>query len=187
MIKPSELNLSSLPSVSIENRSQLPSTPCIYFAIDALGVVQYIGRSVNPKFRWVAHHKQSTLQKIGSIKISYLFIDLPELLPSIEEALIEWFQPQLNLISSGRGMARFASDQIVYVPGLSQRLQELWISGGKQGYNRFSVAKAARHLDLTECYWKKLLNGETEDRVSVDLLRKIERFFAVDFGVKIND
>jgi GIY-YIG catalytic domain len=78
-----------------QERSQLPSIPCIYFAIDSLGTVQYIGRSVNPQQRWVQHHRHSQLSKIGKVRIAYLFADA-DLLPSVEAALIKWFQPRLN-------------------------------------------------------------------------------------------
>ena len=96
MINPSDINLCALPSVPLEDRSRFPQTPCIYFAIDSQDVIQYIGRSVNPKNRWVTHHKQAALQNVGSIKIAYLFVDSPELLPDIEAALIKWFHPTLN-------------------------------------------------------------------------------------------
>ncbi len=43
-INPATIDPLALPSVSLQERSQLPTTPCIYFAIDSQGVVQYIGR-----------------------------------------------------------------------------------------------------------------------------------------------
>ena len=187
MINPSELNLSTLPWLPLEAKSAFPRKPAIYFAIDSQDSIQYIGRSNDVRERWKNHHRYEELAAIGGVRVVYLFIEAPELLPEIEAALIDWFQPQLNLISSGRGAASFDSEQVVSVPGLSKRLQELWISGGKRGFNRFSISKVSRHLDLTECYWRKLLNGETGDSISVDLLRKIEGFFSVDFGVKFND
>ena len=62
MINPSELQLSELPSVSLDDRSQLPETPSIYFAMSN-GVVQYIRRSVNPRQRWAAHHRYEQLSE----------------------------------------------------------------------------------------------------------------------------
>jgi len=96
MINPSELNLLVLPSVALSDWKQLPCTPCIYFAIDSFGAVQYIGRSVNPRSRWARHHRRNQLDAIGNVCIAYLSVDLPELLPEIEEALIAWFKPPLN-------------------------------------------------------------------------------------------
>ncbi|MFN6537928.1 MAG: hypothetical protein RM021_016355 [Nostoc sp. EkiNYC01] len=96
MINPSAINPLALPSVPLDQRSLLPQKPCIYFAIDSQGVVQYIGRSVNPKARWALHHKYFELKDILSIRISYLHIDDLSLLSQIEAALIAWFNPPLN-------------------------------------------------------------------------------------------
>lgn len=45
-MNPSTINISNFPSVELEMRAQLPQTPCIYFAIDSSGEVQYIGQSI---------------------------------------------------------------------------------------------------------------------------------------------
>lgn len=85
----------SLPFVVIEAKANLPTEPCIYFAIDRFGVVQYIGKSVNPKRRWGNHHRYDELSEIGSIRIAYLYVDA-DLLNEVEAALIKQFKPQLN-------------------------------------------------------------------------------------------
>lgn len=96
MINPQSINPSTLPSVSLPDREQLPTTPCVYFAIDEQGVVQYIGRSVNPQARWRCHHRYQQLSGMSGIKISYLLLEEAELLPEVEAALISFFQPRLN-------------------------------------------------------------------------------------------
>jgi hypothetical protein len=95
MINPQSLDLSTLPCLALEEKSNLPSQSAIYFAIDFQGNIQYIGRSVNLRQRWTAHHKFSELHEMGDIRIAYLFIDV-DLLPDVESALIEWFKPILN-------------------------------------------------------------------------------------------
>lgn len=101
MIDPTSINFLTLPSVALEERSQLPEVSCIYFAIDSLGAVQYIGRSTNVRRRWVKnHHHFEKLTKIGGVQISYLYCE-PELLPDIENALIKWFNPPLNTLRQG--------------------------------------------------------------------------------------
>lgn len=95
MINPQTINPLTLPSMALNERSQLPSQPCIYFAIDSQGVVQYIGRTVNLQARWLKHHRYKQLAQSEDIRIAYLFIE-PDLLPEVEIALIEWFNPQLN-------------------------------------------------------------------------------------------
>ena len=97
MINPSEINLSSLPWLPLEERSAFPRQPAIYFAIDAQDQIQYIGRSIDPKLRWSGHHRYEQLAAIERVRIAYLFVDSPELLPAIEAALIEWFDPPLNV------------------------------------------------------------------------------------------
>lgn len=96
MINPQTINPLELPSISLEMRSQLPTTPSIYFAIDSQGVIQYIGRSINPRQRWVDHHRFEQLDEIGQVKIAWLPVSEEDLLDEIEEALIEYFNPVLN-------------------------------------------------------------------------------------------
>ena len=99
-INSSELDLKSLPWLPLEEKTAFPSKPAIYFAIDSLSNIQYIGRSNNVRTRWGKHHKYEQLSLIGGVKIAYLFVDLPELLPEIEQALIVHFDPPLNTIKA---------------------------------------------------------------------------------------
>ena len=96
MLDPSEIDFKKLPSVSIENRRQLPESSCIYFAIDSQDKIQYIGMTVNVKKRWRHHHRFEELEQIGGIRIVYLEVSEPALLPAIELALIKYFSPFLN-------------------------------------------------------------------------------------------
>lgn len=96
VITPKSLNLSTLPSLPLAERRHLPASPGIYFAIDSLGVVQYIGRSVNICQRWQNHHRCSVLDAIGNVNIAWIEVSKPSLLDEIEQALIEYFNPPLN-------------------------------------------------------------------------------------------
>ena len=96
MITPQTINPLTLPSVPLEMRSQLPTIPCIYFGIDSERVVQYIGRSINLQQRWIQHHRQHQLKNMSAVQITWLAVDTLDLLPEIEAALIEWFNPRLN-------------------------------------------------------------------------------------------
>jgi hypothetical protein len=95
MINLSSINPMMLPFVPLEDRSALPLDPCIYFAIDSQGTIQYIGRSVNPRQRWQYHHRHDDLVQMTGVRIAYLNLDA-DLLPVVEKALIEWFNPPLN-------------------------------------------------------------------------------------------
>lgn len=96
MITPQSLDLSTLPSVTLERRCELPQESGIYFAIDTENVVQYIGLSKNIQRRWLQHHRYDVLATIDGVRIAYLLVSDVTLLPEIEAALIEWFQPILN-------------------------------------------------------------------------------------------
>lgn len=95
MISPESIRVESLPSVPLHDRKALPSNPCIYFAIDGQGGIQYIGRSVNPRQRWANHHRYQDLLSLGGVRISYMPVE-PELIDAVERALISWFEPPLN-------------------------------------------------------------------------------------------
>lgn len=98
MFSPESLNLETLPAVSLENRKRLPQTAGIYFAIDAAGVVQYIGQSINLRQRWASsHHRLSALEVIVDVQIAWLKISDIGLLNQVEQALIEYFDPPFNI------------------------------------------------------------------------------------------
>lgn len=113
MINPSTIDLKALPWLPLEEKTAFPRRPAIYFAIDSLGNVQYIGRAKNVHSRWGKHHKYQALSAIADIKIAYLFIDTPELLPDIEQALIGYFDPPLN-IATGRPRRTRPYDRVNY-------------------------------------------------------------------------
>lgn len=98
-INPKTLDIKTLPWLPLEEKAAFPKKSAIYFAIDSQGTVQYIGRSANVRQRWGNHHKYDVLSEIGNVKIAYLFVDAVELLPKIEAALIEWFNPPLNFLA----------------------------------------------------------------------------------------
>jgi hypothetical protein len=97
MIDPQSIDLASLPWLPLTERSAFPRQPAIYFAIDSLGKVLYVGISKDPKRRWLQHHRYEQLQQAGKIKVAYLFVDDIALLKPIENALIAWFRPPLNV------------------------------------------------------------------------------------------
>ena len=96
MITPNSFDITTLPSLCLSRRRELPRTSAIYFAIDSLGQVQYIGQSTNLRHRWASHHRQFQLQAIDSVRIAWLQCDDVLLLPEIEKILITWFEPPLN-------------------------------------------------------------------------------------------
>jgi hypothetical protein len=103
---PKQLNLSSLPSIPLDERKNLPECSGIYFAINSAGEIQYIGRSTNIRQRWLQHHRYTQLKALGSVQIAWLQVSDSLLLPGIESALIEYFQPLLNNTEAQEWAAR---------------------------------------------------------------------------------
>ena len=98
MINLETLDLKSLPSVPLENKNELPAISGIYFAIDSLEVVQYIGKTVNLQSRFSFHNRLEEFLELGKVTIAYLEINNCRLLLEIEKALIYWFKPRLNTL-----------------------------------------------------------------------------------------
>jgi hypothetical protein len=94
-VNPAPVDPLALPSLPLTDRSQLPVCPAVYFALDGDRVL-YIGRSGNLQQRWITHHRYSQLKGLNNVRIAWLECSDPSLLPEIEAALIEYFQPSLN-------------------------------------------------------------------------------------------
>jgi excinuclease UvrABC nuclease subunit len=119
MINPSTIDPLTLPSVPVANRKQLPEVPCIYFAIDASGVVRYIGKTQNLWRRWAykAHHRLEPLSEMEGVRIHYDVIGLAHSKESkeLERQLIKRFEPSLNLHENRNGelyKAMFSTEAI---------------------------------------------------------------------------
>lgn len=95
MINPSEINPLTLPSVPLESRRDLPTDPCIYFAIDGQGLVQYVGKAKNLRNRWGGHHHYNDFTRMSNVRIAYIAVDV-DLLSAVERSFIEWIAPPLN-------------------------------------------------------------------------------------------
>lgn len=99
MIDPKEIVLAALPSLPLEQSSELPQIPGIYIAYIAdssTNTIQYIGRSTNIYRRWRTHHRFNDLIKVRNIRIAWIVIEDTSLLPGIESVLIRFFNPPLN-------------------------------------------------------------------------------------------
>ncbi|ERT07231.1 GIY-YIG catalytic domain protein [Lyngbya aestuarii BL J] len=95
-----EINLSSLPSLSLLNKDQLPHCSAIYFLLDCENRVLYVGKARNLCARWKDHHRFEQLKKLNrksNIKIAWLVCENnKELLDQTERYFIELYQPLLN-------------------------------------------------------------------------------------------
>jgi DNA-binding XRE family transcriptional regulator len=186
MINPQTVNPLTLPSVPLENRSQLPSEPCIYFAIDSLEVVQYIGMTTDLKQRWNSHHRYEYVRLCRGTRIAYLQVDDIETLPEIEAALIRLFQPPINklgsswltpeLTKSGLKVRRIIKQE-VDVPGLGAKIRTA------RELDVRSLSRLAKEVGISRNYWYQLEAESVLGGVAEDTLREIEKVLGIDFGV----
>jgi len=184
MINPSELNLSALPSVPLEDRSRLPQTPCIYFAIDSQDCIQYIGKSINPRQRWSLHSCRKPLERMGGVRIAYLQCSL-ELLGARETRLIDWFRPPLNR----QGIKQFRQKQGIRV----RQIKEIEIEGLGERIKKARFAsrkpldKICEEVGVCLTYWYDLEKETLKGALSIENVRKIEESLKTDLGVNFND
>jgi len=94
-MNPLGIDFSTLPSLPLASRSGLPTCPAVYFVMEGDRIL-YIGRTGNLQQRWSSHHRWQQLKGIESVRLAWLECTQPELLSTIEEALIEQFCPPLN-------------------------------------------------------------------------------------------
>ncbi len=148
MINAESIDISILPSLFLSDRKQLPKVACIYFAIDAMGQIQYIGKSVNLRQRWCgSHHRIEQLKSMENIRIAWLEVSDPLLLPKIENALISQFSPPLN-----KTISCFGSDNIhIKLPEkLREPLEKLAIRHNKTWGSKANPTDLIRAIALEE-------------------------------------
>jgi hypothetical protein len=105
----------SFLSLSIEEKSKLPSISAIYFVF-ASNKLLYVGRSVDLKQRWQNHHRYSQFKLIQDARIAWFECD-SNLLPEFESSLIEFLEPDYNrspdgLLSDGKIQYRLSEDEL---------------------------------------------------------------------------
>lgn len=173
MIDPKEIGLLSLPFVSIENRLQLPSDSGIYFAIDGLGCVQYIGKASNLKQRWSGHHKHDELSCFDEVRIAWLSVSDVRLLCPIEAALIHYFKPPLNraivkpvdTTCGMRGLRErigITTVDIASKLGRSEATIRFWESG--KSIPTFDVREIPIVLSVYQCTLEEMIEAVNESQ-----------------------
>lgn len=121
MFDATQIELSALPSVTLDQRRDLPACQGIYFVMDGARVL-YVGKAGNIGSRWRNHHRLYALRQLPGISIAWLQFDGDEqLLTQIEDACIVYFDPPMNWSAvQGRQVVRTVS----FPAGLYQRLEE---------------------------------------------------------------
>lgn len=176
MINPSEIDLSTLPSVALEAKSAFPQQPAVYFAIDNQSVIQYIGRAANLHRRWLHHHRCDQLSRMDSVRVAYLISDADSL-PEIEKSMIEWFSPRLNrnaVIKSAVATRRNPRSRRIF-----SRLPNLMVNKNP----RMTRQKLAAELKLSHITINKMYNGQPlTARIDPKTVEALCNYFGCDVG-----
>jgi DNA-binding Xre family transcriptional regulator len=178
MINPELITPSTLPSLPLSRRKELPKKSGIYFALDSLEVVQYIGQSINIRNRWVNHHRQSELDVVGNVNIAYLEVSEPSLLNEIEWALIEHFNPPLNGLlkrpNSLKSNAKLTEPDRATVKNFSsQKTLIRWNLNEIMARYRIKSSDLAKQLQISNNAISKLKNAKTMPRIDGDKLNAL--------------
>jgi len=186
MIDPETIDLSLLPSVSLADRSQLPQTPCIYFAIDSQGVVQYIGQTTCLAKRWLGHHRYKDLSKLDGVRITYLAMTELSLLKQVETVLIEHFQPVLNSAifkPSGVAEGEELKCRLQVMCRLSSLIdaRNLSLSESGQIGKRLTQRRLAEETKIAATTLNRLYNN-TFDRIDVRTVQTLCDYFECEIG-----
>lgn len=97
-----EVNPFELPSLPLSERKFFPKKlSAIYFAISKTNEILYIGRANCLHTRWsgYGHHRRIQLEELGGVRIAWMQVSDPALLPDIELKMINYFAPNLNGVS----------------------------------------------------------------------------------------
>lgn len=163
-----------LPSLPIKWKSALPKCSGIYFAIDAEGKVQYIGRSKNINQRWASsgHHRYERLVLVAGIRIAWMEICESSLLPEIESALIEWFCPPLNrlVVNHKKGKTRIeevrekagkTQREVANALGVTDQTVSNWENGVRQ--MKLTIRQTISLCQVLNCSLEDLLEEELKN------------------------
>jgi DNA-binding Xre family transcriptional regulator len=173
MLNPAEINPLALPSVALDDRRQLPVEPCIYFAIDGQGVVQYVGQSQNPRRRWQGHNQLKHLSKMTGVCVAYMPVR-PSLLTGFEEILISKYRPALNCLDV-RPLIKLGMDDyweklknVIAPRGFSMQVIQTkkwgvsdlpYILASAQQASSKTVDQICQEAGISEITWRRLVAG----------------------------
>ena len=89
----------ALPSVSFDERDNLPGVSGIYFVVSQAKTILYIGKAISIRKRWTAHHRFEELKPYKDVRIAWFTYPAQndEQLLELEKDCICHFRPLLNL------------------------------------------------------------------------------------------
>lgn len=147
-----------LPSVTFEDRSQLPGDPAVYFIVDLNEIIVYIGQADNLRMRWVSHHRAP--QMCAGYRIFWQSAPKTDLV-AIEERAIAEYRPVWNG-SSVQGEKRHAT--IRPSKEMRERLEAL---------SRIYGSNTAVYEAAVERLWRLHFQPESADDVLERAVRQL--------------
>lgn len=100
------MDFAALPSVTFDNRRDLPASSGLYAAVVGQEVL-YVGMSANLRARWKYHPLRDPLLRQGSLKIAYREVRHPAILYELERRVIKALRPPLNVQHVPGGLSRW--------------------------------------------------------------------------------
>lgn len=96
MLEPPEIDIKTLPWFPLEQYRSFPRIPALYFVLDDAFNVLYIGRTLSLHSRWRQHHRMQDYASSPGLRVAWMFVTDPALLPALEKACIAFFRPRDN-------------------------------------------------------------------------------------------
>lgn len=107
-------DIARLPSVSLEDRKQLPHISGIYFVTGGDGGLLYVGSSVDICQRWAAHHVAPLLLSLEGVRIAWMDAPRDQSRLDVERRFIKTLVPPLNVVGVPR-LGRLPARQADFV------------------------------------------------------------------------
>lgn len=90
-------------TMPLESREHFPEFACVYLVQDSTREILYVGQTVNPKKRWIAHHcQESLINEFQGVKVTFIPIEKASDRQKEEKRLIRLHHPRLNGTASER-------------------------------------------------------------------------------------
>jgi len=176
--KAEELDPFNLPYVLLSETYYLPQCAGIYFVIENGSAVVYIGQSTNIRHRWYGHHHvrnhlcdPTDVKAMRRFRLAWLEIKSDSQRDAAEKALIQQFQPRLNV----------TDNQLAFLPSAEKWVARRGVLSLEKEQASVVINSSARlqiHENPAVAYIAKLSGGSR--RAMIEALASIARLLRRD-------